>query len=245
MPQIDAVPFIMLEMDYVEHQIQNRTVFARSQLEDCQLSLFDKSFGDDSKPEQGSEGPGVLGGRTTIQLIDYRENQTIVLKRYRRGGFLRHFNQATYFGRPPRPQIEFECLEQAGEAGLSVPRPIAFIIEGGLWYRGGLFLEHLPFCQTLVQWSEKASSKREEVISELRRQVSCLLGMKLHHVDFHPGNVLVDHQQRVYVIDFDKARYWRNTTRELQHQYRKRWDRAILKYSLPTWLLWEELLELV
>jgi 3-deoxy-D-manno-octulosonic acid kinase len=57
-------------------------------------------------------------------------------------------------------------------------------------------------------------------------------------VDLHPGNVLVDSNSRVYLIDFDKARYSYLNKDKLRVKYISRWRRAVIKHRLPE-SLWE------
>ena len=53
------------------------------------------------------------------------------------------------------------------------------------------------------------------------------------HVDLHLGNVLVDSNSRVYLIDFDKARYSIQNKDKLRDKYLRRWRRAVIKHRLP------------
>jgi predicted Ser/Thr protein kinase len=55
-------------------------------------------------------------------------------------------------------------------------------------------------------------------------------------VDLHPGNVLVTPENRLYLIDFDKARTTPVNRRRLREKYIRRWQRAVLKYRLPAFL---------
>jgi 3-deoxy-D-manno-octulosonic acid kinase len=49
----------------------------------------------------------------------------------------------------------------------------------------------------------------------------------------HPGNILVDGQDNVFFIDFDKATRYRGSRRALATRYLQRWRRAVAKYGLP------------
>jgi 3-deoxy-D-manno-octulosonic acid kinase len=65
------------------------------------------------------------------------------------------------------------------------------------------------------------------------KQLYLLIEEGIYHVDLHPGNVLVDNNHNVYVIDFDKARCWTGPKNELRDLYLHRWRRAVIKHNLP------------
>lgn len=56
---------------------------------------------------------------------------------------------------------------------------------------------------------------------------------RIYHKDLHPGNVLVDENNDIYIIDFDKAGVFRGDKRVLLKKYMERWGRAVTKHSLP------------
>jgi 3-deoxy-D-manno-octulosonic acid kinase len=69
----------------------------------------------------------------------------------------------------------------------------------------------------------------DQVVRSVRR----LIEARICHVDLHPGNVLVDGDGRIYLIDFDKAFRFTGSDRELRDWYISRWRRAITKHGLP------------
>jgi len=69
-------------------------------------------------------------------------------------------------------------------------------------------------------------------------QVSALIEHGILHVDLHPGNVLVNPEGRLFLIDFDKARLYKNS-RGLKDKYLRRWRRAVDKHDLPPFLYYK------
>ena len=64
-----------------------------------------------------------------------------------------------------------------------------------------------------------------------------LVQNKILHVDLHPGNVIVDPEGKVYLLDFDKGRIFRGSRQRLQERYFARWKRAVIKHGLPAMLI--------
>jgi predicted unusual protein kinase regulating ubiquinone biosynthesis (AarF/ABC1/UbiB family) len=70
-------------------------------------------------------------------------------------------------------------------------------------------------------------------LGELARQVAILIDHGILHADFHPGNVLIDDRDRVYIIDLDKTGTYRGAKTALRSKYHRRWCRAVRKHGLP------------
>jgi 3-deoxy-D-manno-octulosonic acid kinase len=60
-------------------------------------------------------------------------------------------------------------------------------------------------------------------------------------VDLHPGNILLDGNNTIFIIDFDKAYRYSKSKTQLARAYQNRWTRAVHKYKLPERLLALEL----
>ena len=45
--------------------------------------------------------------------------------------------------------------------------------------------------------------------------------------------MLVDHEDQVYLVDFDKAKRFSGPLNELRDHYLCRWRRAVIKHELP------------
>lgn len=176
----------------------------------------------------------VLGGRAAVSTIQLDDIGPAVVKHYTRGGVIRNFNRNTYlkFSRY-RCQSEYELLLFLDGLGISVPEPIAFAFRGKFFYHAWLVTREIQDARTLIDVSSQNPDQARAVMSELSRQVEILIENQIHHVDLHPGNVLVDSQNNLFIIDFDKAVTTPQNRHKLQQKYIKRWQRSVLKYKLP------------
>ncbi len=179
----------------------------------------------------------VLGGRNSIRSITIDEIGPLVIKRYRRGGILRHLMKQHYFkyGKT-RCQVEFEYLVRVRTLGIEAPEPVLFSYKGCMLYQAWLVTKEIQHQQSLAELSQIDENRTKKVLAFLADQVSTLIQHKIYHVDLHPGNVLVDHLDSVYIIDFDKTRVFHGNENKLQAKYRNRWKRAVIKHRLPEML---------
>ncbi len=180
---------------------------------------------------------GVLGGRSQPLCYDLTGYGSVILKKYYRGGAIRHVNHHTHLKwGVTRPEVEFMMLSRVRELGINVPEPFVFITKGRWLYQGWLVTQRIENVLTLAELAAHDRSKAETAIESLNHQVSLLIEHRIHHTDLHPGNVLVDDNGVVYLIDFDKARNNIRNRQKLRIRYDRRWRRAIEKHRLPKWL---------
>jgi 3-deoxy-D-manno-octulosonic acid kinase len=184
------------------------------------------------KPVQAAKV--VLGGRAVVSTIQLKDIGPAVVKNYTRGGVIRNFNRNTYlkFSRY-RCQSEYELLLFLDRLGVRVPKPIAFAYRGEFFYHAWLVTREIQNACTLVELSRQNPDAARMVMHNLAWQLGILVENQIHHVDFHPGNVLVDNENNMFIIDFDKARTTPQNRHKLQEKYVRRWQRAVLKHQLP------------
>ena len=121
--------------------------------------------------------------------------------------------------------------------GIAAPRPIAFVWQGSISYKCWLIMLAIKQNQTLAEFSLTKTEHIAPILASLVRQVSLLIQNHIHHIDLHPGNVLVNEKLETFIIDFDKAKFSKNSEAGLRNQYISRWDRAIKKHRLPDILI--------
>ena len=175
-----------------------------------------------------------LEGRVSASTLRLKGIGPVIVKHYRRGGLLGRFVKRTYLRcGNPRCQAEYAQLENARGLGINAPEPIAYAYKGYLFYQAWLITREIINQQSLASLSSLDPERAEAAKKLLLKQILLLQDKHIFHTDLHPGNVLVDDNDRVFIIDFDKAVNYKGTKDQLQMQYYKRWNRAVSKHRLP------------
>lgn len=184
------------------------------------------------KPSTNSNS--ILGGRRSVLFDEMKEIGSVAVKFYHRGGIVRHFIKNRYLkcGKT-RGQREYELLQKVRSFGISAPEPIVFAYHGRLFYRAWLITRKIRQHQTLAQISLSNENRASILMKEVVKQVSMLIKNSILHVDLHPGNIIVDKQNQIYLLDFDKGRIFSGNKNKLENRYMSRWTRAVLKHKLP------------
>lgn len=179
----------------------------------------------------------VLGGRGGVGFVRIEGIGPVVIKSYKRGGLVRHLIRDRYArcGKT-RPQLEYEMLETVRAIGVSAPEPVAFAVAGRLFYRGWLVTMEIPGHRSMADLSVACPEKIGPMMEALAHQVDLLVKNGIKHADLHPGNVLLDENGTLFLIDFDKAATCGEEKSRLKMYYAGRWNRAVKKYSLPEML---------
>ena len=179
----------------------------------------------------------VLGGRSSVMIAQLEGVGSVVVKYYTRGGLIRYLVKRRYlrWGKT-RCQVEYELLQRVRGLGVNAPEPIAYASLGGLFYKGWLVTREIKEKQTLAELSCADEEHARIVMKDLIDQVSTLIKNNIFHVDLHPGNVLVDNGDRVFLLDFDRACISQRDKNRLRDHYLSRWRRAVIKYRLPDML---------
>jgi 3-deoxy-D-manno-octulosonic acid kinase len=209
---------------YKSYTFGSLSVLKQSQLETL-IKIFD---------EPNSNTDAVLGGRGSIKRLDMEGFGPVIIKYNTRGGLIRLFIERTYVrtGKPCN-RIEFEHLINAARLGVNVPEPVAFATKGSLFYRGWLVIKEIKQSETLASVSLKDQARTARILNEITRQITILMDSGLYHVDLHPGNILVNDKDEVFIIDFHKARMFHGSKQKLKDRYYSRWKRAVKKHGLP------------
>lgn len=138
------------------------------------------------------------------------EDKIWALRHYLRGGFIAHFLSDQYLGirlEKTRAWQEWHLLNKMQSLGLPVPRPVAAsVIKNGIFYRADLITEYLEKTKTLsdILENEKASS---EVWCSLGKIVRLFHDNSVFHSDLNARNILLDENDKIYLIDFDRCSF--------------------------------------
>jgi len=176
----------------------------------------------------------VLGGRNSIGFTHLPNFGNVIVKTYTRGGLIHHFNKNRYVGiGETRSEQEFKFLKLASNIGVHVPEPVVAAYCGKPFYRAWLVLKEIENAQTLADIYMQDFERGQKLTEKLNGQVIKLIQKGIYHVDFHPGNVIVNPADDLYIIDFDKARTVSSDQIKLASYYTRRWNRALEKHHLP------------
>jgi tRNA A-37 threonylcarbamoyl transferase component Bud32 len=181
--------------------------------------------------------PSLLGGRCPIQRCVIDGLGSVVIKTYMRGGIIRYFNKNKYVKHgKTRGHQEYDLLCRVRTLGIRCPEPLAFAFKGKRIYQTWLITREIDHHQTLAQLSLTDMTAAKFLMPEIIHQVSLLAANQIHHVDLHPGNIIIQ-DKKVYIIDFDKGYQYTGSASHLKKKYTARWNRAVVKHHLPKMLI--------
>lgn len=150
---------------------------------------------------------GQATGRGSARFIKHN-HLDMVLRHYYRGGLVSKISRDLflYFGKQhTRSMAEFELLQKMREKGLPVPRPIAAgFIKKGLFHKDDIIIERIPEAKDVHTHLLEApiSSDNWEKIG---RTIRLFHDNGIYHHDLNIHNILLDSNQQVWLIDFDKC----------------------------------------
>jgi len=164
---------------------------------------------------------GTAQGRGTTWFIRYTANdkednneqqsQHWVLRHYYRGGLIGKLIKDSYLFNgieSSRAIREFSLLEQLQQWQLPAPKPVACRVTRhglfGLCYRADLLSTRIENAQDLV-----AVLSKENITDDLWRNIGFTIRRfhdhGIYHHDLNAHNILINQQQDIYLIDFDRG----------------------------------------
>lgn len=172
----------------------------------------------------------VAGGRARHPVVTLADGARAVVRRYRRGGAVRHLNRATYFG-GHRAFDELRATERARGGGVRVPRVLAATERrAGIGYTAWLATRLIDGATESATWLRSAlANERRAFFAEAGRQIARMHAAGVAHPDLNLRNLLVvgagspsseasstegagprgdGGGMVVWVIDFDRARLY-------------------------------------
>ncbi len=127
-------------------------------------------------------------------------------------------------------------LLRARELGVNVPEPLLYANRGHLIYRAWLVTREIKAPLSLARLSLIDETRTRQAMASVTEQISRLIDHGIWHVDLHPGNVVIDQTDRVFLLDFDKGKVYQGNKTTLRDRYINRWRRAVCKHNLPIML---------
>lgn len=158
--------------------------------------------------QQAGAISGKAQGRGNALLLETPFGPA-VLRHYLRGGFAARFSRERYlflgYSRS-RPIAEANMLARLEALGLPVPEVLGAICSRhGLVYTGALLTRRIPAATPLVDLLA-ARGEPGQLWIKIGACIRRFHSAGVYHADLNVRNILVDGQQRVWLIDFDRAR---------------------------------------
>jgi 3-deoxy-D-manno-octulosonic acid kinase len=152
----------------------------------------------------------VLGsamGRGTTWFVNMQRIEG-ALRHYRRGGLFGKIISDHYLflgWNKTRSLQEFKLLQQLTKAGVNVPRPIAArVIKKVFCYQADLLSEKIPDAQDLVAILQNKSLSNT-IYHKIGQEIKKMHQVQVNHTDLNIHNILIDKNNKVWIIDFDKC----------------------------------------
>jgi 3-deoxy-D-manno-octulosonic acid kinase len=153
---------------------------------------------------EGRAEEWIGGGRAPHPVVALPDGKAVV-RRFRRGGMVRHVNRDRYFG-GDRAEEELRATEAARAGGVRAPEVIAAgRIGARLGYRAMLATRLIPDVRDAAA-ALSGGIERAGVLREAGRQIARMHAAGVAHPDLNLRNLLVGDAGEVWVIDFDRAR---------------------------------------
>ncbi len=188
------------------------------------------------KPPREQSSP--LSGRAAIIKKKIEGIGPVVIKPYLRGGLMQWLLKDKYINTGScRAKEEFKMLLKVREYGINVPEPVCYFQKGLFFYKCWLVTKEISNKGSIAHISLTDPQLAKSLMVDGWSQIEHLVNKKIYHVDFHPGNVMVGNNGKIYLFDFDKAFAARMTKTKLKKKYFTRWNRAVIKHNLPDILI--------
>lgn len=193
--------------------------------------------------QQKNKVIGSAQGRGTTWFVAL-DKMDAALRHYRRGGLFGKIVKDHYiftgWGKT-RSYQEFQLLNTLIEAGVNAPKPIAArAIKRTFCYQADLLSEKIPNARDLVAiLQEKSLSK--EMYQKIGNQIRKMHATQVNHTDLNIHNILIDDNDKVWIIDFDKCYQqkgndWKQSNWErLQRSFHKEVKKRQIKWSESEW----------
>ncbi|MGF1910274.1 3-deoxy-D-manno-octulosonic acid kinase [Vibrio kasasachensis] len=220
-------------------QLDNQTIwYDEALLEEDPQHVFD--------PEFWQRTGKVIGSAQGRGITWFVQTETIeaALRHYRRGGLFGKLIEDSYrFSGwdQTRSYQEFQLLNLLIQAGVHVPRPIAArAVKQGFSYKADLLSEKIPNARDLVSILVE-QPLAAEMYRKIGKEVKKMHDSQVNHTDLNIHNILIDDQDTVWIIDFDKCfqqlgNSWKQGNLDrLKRSFEKEQVKKSIKWSDLNW----------
>lgn len=180
----------------------NTTLITSKAALPIEASWFDPEFWQEKKSLVGTGQ-----GRGEVWFIQ-SEFGDFVMRRYRRGGFIAKLNKSRFLftgQNKTRPWQELELLEKMVELELPVPLPIAGLYRNFFgFYSAYLLTQTIDNARDLFDIL-KAGHADQVDWKKIGQVIQRFHSQGIYHSDLNCHNIMIDADEKVWVIDFDKC----------------------------------------
>ena len=178
--------------------------------------LYDSQLVQNFQPEMLSSkywltSGKVLGqahGRGITYFVAGEQAQQWVLRHYYRGGLMGKVNRDSYIFSSlakTRAFAEFNLLQTMHKQGLPSPKPVACrVMKKGFAYQADLLTSRVENAKDLV-----AILTEQSLSATLWQKIGQVIGQfhqqGIYHHDLNAHNILLDDNEKVWLIDFDRG----------------------------------------
>jgi 3-deoxy-D-manno-octulosonic acid kinase len=211
----------------IEQRHKNYRIFVTKDLSEH----VNKSWFSPTHWQQSNAIVGQSTGRNTTYFLDYMDRQ-MVLRRYYRGGLMAKLSRESYFFtgfHSGRASTELMMLSKMRDLDLPVPRPIAALVEktGLVTCKNAILIERINKAQDAFQrLSERPMSA--ELWFGLGQMIRLFHNHGVYHSDMNIHNIMLDHNNQFWLIDFDKCAF-KDPVGQWQQQTLDRLKRSLQK----------------
>ncbi|HGS4462822.1 TPA: 3-deoxy-D-manno-octulosonic acid kinase [Vibrio metschnikovii] len=224
---------------FIEQQTNNTTYwFDPTLLIEPVEQAFCLSFWDNQQAIIGS-----ARGRGTTWFLQGQQ-ASFALRHYHRGGLLGHWIKDHYFftgWQNTRAYQELHLLAWLSEHGVNVPAPVAAKVERhGLTYQADILVQKLDNAEDLVAILAENQLQPNQ-FKRIGQEIRKMHDAGVNHTDLNIHNILIDSEQRVWIIDFDKCRKqthsaWKQKNlQRLQRSFNKEHLLGNIKHTEQQW----------
>lgn len=180
---------------------------------------------------------GSAQGRGTTWFVQHHDKSSEqekhwVLRHYYRGGLIGKLINDSYFfisQKNTRAAQEFALLAHMQTLALPAPKPIAYrVTRHGLLYRADLLSSRIENAQDLV-----AILSKRVISDNLWNRVGATIKRfhdhNIYHHDLNAHNILINEQEEVFLIDFDRGEIRTSNQANWQQANIARLQRSFLK----------------
>lgn len=216
--------------------------------DDTLFTSIDERF---FKPDYWLAQDAIIGsesGRGTTYFLNYNDHE-LVLRHYLRGGLVGKLIHDHYLYQDEtsvRSLSEYRVLERLHREGLPVPKPAAAQVRhNGLAYQADILIERIPNARDLLHVLQHEPAP--ELFPKIGKLVARFHRFGAHHADLNIKNILLDQDNKLWLIDFDRAELAQHDTnkqdaslKRLKRSFDKEKTRHDIHFDEENWQALEQ-----